>query len=317
MKVALCFIISYDHVLNKENIWIKWIDANKDILNVYFYYKDYSKIQSEWIKSHCIPSKYIYETSYYHVIPAYISIMNYAIINDSENLWICLLTESCCPLISPKRFKYLFYKYYSKSILSWKKAWWNIHLCKRANLSFLPEKLHLGNDPWFIMKREHVLFCLAFYKTKNDIVKLICQGGLANESLFAIMMYYSNKLSKKHIICSPSHATDWSRMSSTTSPYVFLDWNNKDYEFIEKTLRENKHVIFIRKISTEFPDEILEKYIYEYSKEEDKLLILQKPFIISIFLQRMVYLGWLCCLFGLFIWVLYLGWFLFDLIYLF
>ena len=47
MKVALCFIISYDHILNKEHIWRKWIDYNKDIINVYFYYKDIKKINSK------------------------------------------------------------------------------------------------------------------------------------------------------------------------------------------------------------------------------------------------------------------------------
>jgi hypothetical protein len=33
MKVALCFIISYDHSLNKEDIWREWTEANADIIN--------------------------------------------------------------------------------------------------------------------------------------------------------------------------------------------------------------------------------------------------------------------------------------------
>ena len=39
MKVALCFIISYQHILNKEQLWIDWIKPNKDIINIYFHYK--------------------------------------------------------------------------------------------------------------------------------------------------------------------------------------------------------------------------------------------------------------------------------------
>ena len=35
MKVALCFIINYDHILNNVHIWRKWIDHNNDIINVY------------------------------------------------------------------------------------------------------------------------------------------------------------------------------------------------------------------------------------------------------------------------------------------
>jgi hypothetical protein len=44
MKIALCFIISYDHILIKEDLWRKWIEYNKDIINVYFYYKDLKKL---------------------------------------------------------------------------------------------------------------------------------------------------------------------------------------------------------------------------------------------------------------------------------
>ena len=50
MKVALCFIISYEHILNKEEIWKTWIESNKDIINVYFYYKDINKILTFQIK---------------------------------------------------------------------------------------------------------------------------------------------------------------------------------------------------------------------------------------------------------------------------
>ena len=64
MKVALCFIISYNHVLNKEAVWRKWIEANKDLFNIYVYYKDITKIKSKWILDHALPSKYIYETRY-------------------------------------------------------------------------------------------------------------------------------------------------------------------------------------------------------------------------------------------------------------
>ena len=105
MKVALCFIINYEHILNKENIWREWIEPNKDIINVYFYYKNLTKIKSEWILKHTIPPNLIHETSYYHVIPAYLSIMNFAYTQDKENQWFCMLTDSCCPIISPKKFR--------------------------------------------------------------------------------------------------------------------------------------------------------------------------------------------------------------------
>jgi len=278
MKIALCFIISYEHILNKEHIWREWIEPNKDIINVYFYYKDITKIKSKWIVEHAISPKYIYETSYYHVIPAYTSILSFAVNHDKNNQWFCLLTDSCCPIISPRRFKYLFYENYNKTIMTWKKAWWNINFHKRGNLALLPEEFRLANEPWFVLKREHVLCINKYMNTKNQIVKTICDGGLANESLFAIILYASKQLN--NVISAITHATDWSRMTSKTSPHVFKNADKTDIAFIEKFLKENKYTMFIRKVSPEFPDTVLQKYIYNYSKDvyEDN-----DPCVFSIF----------------------------------
>jgi hypothetical protein len=280
MKVALCFIISYDHILNKEEIWKEWIEPNKDIINVYFYYKDYKKIKSKWIMKYIIPPNYIYETSYYYVIPAYLSILNFAIKNDIHNQWFCILTDSCCPIISPKKFRYLFFNYYNRSILSWKKAWWNVDYHKRANLALLPEELRLANDPWFVMKRENVLQCLHFTNVQQKITQTICSGGLANESLFAIIMYACRQLTdiKDSVICAVTHTTDWSRRTSGTSPHLFKEGNQTDIQFINKSLENDKYVMFIRKIAPEFPDSLLREYIYEKSKETDDKLIVVMPF---------------------------------------
>jgi hypothetical protein len=278
MKIALCFIINYEHVLNKEEIWREWIEPNKDIINVYFYYKDLRKIKSKWILERTIPPKYIVETTYYHVIPAYLSILSFAYQHDTDNNWFSLLTDSCCPIISPKKFRYLFYENYNKSIFNWKKPWWNIHLHKRANLYKLPEDLRLANDPWFVLKREHVNMCIDYVNIKKNTVKTICNGGLANESLFAIILATFKQLHNNSLISASSHTTDWTRMDTTTSPHTFKEANDTNLCFIEKSLNENKYLIFIRKISCDFPDNVLKKYIYEYSKEDDDKLVIKKPF---------------------------------------
>jgi len=286
MKVALCFIISYEHILNKEEIWKEWIEPNKDLINVYFYYKDLRKIQSEWILQHTIPPHYIHETSYYHVIPAYLSLMNFAALHDSNNQWFCMLTDSCCPIISPKKFRYLFYNYYNRSIISWKKPWWNIEFHKRANLALLPEDLRLANDPWFVMKRENLSQCLYFVNNQQKTTQTICSGGLANESLFAIIMHIYNQLdlklnsknkSKEKVISAVTHITDWSRTTSPTSPHLFKEANELDIKFINKSLETEKYAMFIRKIAPEFPNTILREYIYEHSKEKDDQLQLVEP----------------------------------------
>jgi len=273
MKIALCFVISYDHILNKEDIWREWIAPNSDIINIYFYYKDFKKIKSPWILEHTIPPQFIHETTYYHVIPAYLSLMQFALTHDPTNQWICLLTDSCCPIISPDKFRSLFYQYWNKTIMRWNPAWWNITIHKRANLALFPEELRLGNDPWFIVKREHIGLILHFIRTQQAIVKTICDGGLANESLFAIILY---KQLSKDVINAVTHLADWTRMSSATSPHIFTHGNAKDIQFLEDSLSKNKCAMFLRKVAPEFPNEILKKYIYQENREKKYA---REPFI--------------------------------------
>ena len=244
--MALCFTISYDHVLIKEDVWRKWIEPNLDIINVYIFYKDYSKIKSEWIKDHCIPAKYIRKTSYYHVIPAYVSLLRHGLESDPANQWFCFLTDSCCPIISPTKFRELFLSNSCKSIMKWARADWNVNFHRRANLRLLKANYHLKNDPWFTLAREHAVYCIQTMKSNTRLTDLICSGGLANESLFAILLH-----KQPNVVNASSHLTDWTRMTSATSPYIFSRWSN-DGAFILSELKANPYIMFIRKVTAEF-----------------------------------------------------------------
>lgn len=245
-KIALCFTISYDHTLVKEELWRKWIEPNRDIINVYFFYKDFYKIKSDWIKERCIPAKYIRKTSYFHVVPAYVSLMRHGLDADPANQWFCFLTDSCCPIISPAKFRELFLSNSDKSIMKWSKADWNIRFHQRANLRFLKSNYHLRNDPWFTLTREHVVYLLETMKSNLKLTDLICSGGLANESLFAIILH-----KQPNVINASSHLTDWTRMTSATSPYVFTHWS-KDSAFIMREMEANPYIMFIRKVTSVF-----------------------------------------------------------------
>ena len=256
MKIALCFLISYDHVIHKEDIWIQWINEIKDIINVYIHYTDYSKIKSSWIRSHILPEKYICKTDYKHVVSAYFSLMSFALKNN-KNRWFCFLTDSCCPIISPYEFKEIFYQNYFKSIMKYDFISWNPNFINRANLKYIPKKYHLCNNAWFTLCREHVIKCKLFYLQQNSLYYLICKGVVANESIFAIILHQ-----EKNIINSESYIVDWNRMTSPTSPYTFSDKDLiRDTFFIEE-YKKNKNIMFIRKIGKEFPDEILKKFIF-------------------------------------------------------
>lgn len=277
MKVALCFVINYEHVLHKEEIWKEWIEPNKDIINVYFYYKDLRKIQSKWILEHTLPPHLIVETTYYHVVPAYLSLFDFAVRHDSANEWFCMLTDSCCPIVSPKRFRYLFFQHHKQSLFSWKEAWWNPQFTTRANLVKLPKELWLANDPWFVFTKLHVLKTLHFVQTQPTITQTVCSGKVANESLFAIILKLSGELDKKERIRRvTTHLMDWTRRINPTSPHVFREANETDLRFVETELERNLGAMFLRKVAPEFPDKVLRHFIYEHRQEQDSKLVIQK-----------------------------------------
>jgi hypothetical protein len=127
------------------------------------------------------------------------------------------------------------------------------------------------------MKRENVIQCINFTNNRENMTRTICKGGLANESLFAIIMYMCKQLNTKNIISAVSHTADWCRMTNSTSPHLFKSANDQDIKFITNSLSRDKYVMFIRKIAPEFPNEVLKYFIYEHSKNEDNNLVLKEP----------------------------------------
>ena len=259
MKIALCFIVSYNNTLLKQDIWKKWIEQNKDIINVYFHPDPYKPIHDPWVRKHIIHPKKIVRTSYYHVVPAYIQLLREAL-HYVDNKWFCFLTDSCVPIIPPKRFRELFEKYADNSIMSWRKAWWNPYFQKRANLSKLSNEFRLGNAPWFVLTRCHAIKIARFPILNYSIYETICRGGLANESIFAIILKFTKDL-ELNVINQDSHLTDWTEMSSATSPYIFKTGNQREINKIHAIMKENPCIMFMRKISTTFPDHILKKFL--------------------------------------------------------
>lgn len=284
MKVALCFLISYQHILNKEQLWIDWITPNQDIINVYFHYKNIKKIKSPWIKIHTIDPAFVQNTTYIHVVPAYIAVLTYAYEHDKQNKWFCMLTDSCVPIISPAQFRHRFTQFYASSIIRCVPAHWNVDLHHRANLRMLSLEFRLANDPWFTLCRDHVHKCILFLTYKTSLYKQINQGGLANESMFAIILQTFGELTnqppqrqpqpqpqppQRHINSS-SHICDWTRMSSPTSPYVFQEASEVNIQRIRQLLEENKYSMFLRKVHPDFPDAVLLQIQQEQEQEHEK-----------------------------------------------
>jgi len=258
--IAICFIIDRYHGLFHETLWRKWIAANHDIIRVFFHYKHAPDIRSDWIRANLLPIKWLHTSSYFDVVPSYFSLLVYAFTTCKDIQWFCLATESCVPIITPQNFRAMYFRHYSKSIMRWKSAYWNPDFHRRANLRYLTKDYWLANDPWFVLCRYHVECCHRFMVTKNALYKKILAGGLANESIFAIILKTYHQLNDHCVINDGFTICDWSRMASATSPYIFTDSDSQtDVAMIRKLMDENPHACFLRKVAPTFSDAVLEQ----------------------------------------------------------
>ena len=77
------------------------------------------------------------------------------------------------------------------------------------------------------------------------------------------------------VLSKVTHITDWSRMTSSTSPHLFKHANKTDLLFLDTELEKNEYCVFVRKIAQEFPDEVIRNYIYNKKKDSDCKLIIK------------------------------------------
>lgn len=294
MKVALCFLIHYKHVVHHEAAWRAWIEHNADICNVYFHYHDLRKIRSPWVRRHAIPPNLVQATSYYNVVPAYLAVLSYAYKHDLANQWFCLLTESCAPLVSPAQFRAQFRAHAEQSIVRTQPAYWNITLHRRANLRLLEKEYWLANDPWFVLCRRHVQLCLLFLAMRPEVFKQINDGGLANESFFAIALQtFGERRSARHLDESASVA-DWTRMSSPTSPCV-LTGTAQDRAAVAALRAANPHAMFVRKLSPRCPASFVQEWCAPTRAERAELWLTRNRFWLY-GCASAVWLWWWCLL---------------------
>lgn len=307
-KAALCFIVSYEHRLHHEALWREWIEPNRDIINVYVHYKRIENIASPWLRAFAIPPKYVNKTSYYNVVPAYMSVLSFAFNHDTQNQWFCMLTDTCVPVITPAQFRRRLKELHGMTIMRSFPAHWNLTLHQRANLRLLKPEYWLANDPWFTLCRKHVHQCMIFMAMKNSIYNIVNAGGLANESLFAIVLqtFRERDHPQRHVNLS-STLCDWERKSSPTSPYYFcfppkdtimndlpnLLWraneNCTDAQKLERDVQQiktllanpdNRLCMFMRKVHVSFPDEKI-KECMQYAEQLEQASRTHAPLLPS------------------------------------
>jgi hypothetical protein len=252
MRAALCFLLGRGHGLIHEACWIDWIAPNADWIDVYVHSPPTSR-DSEWVRAHRLPPAYLHPTSYWHVMPACLSLMGYAVTQDARTQWACLLTESCVPLVSPAAFRARFQEDHGRSLIRCQPAYWPVQFHTRAHLRDQPIAWQLANDPWFTLTRVHVEQCLHWVVADPAWVRHIWSGGLANESYVAMALARSGEYPvSPRVIPVSSTVADWSRMASATSPYTFRHATPDNLACL-CAWATNPYRLFWRKADASFP----------------------------------------------------------------
>jgi uncharacterized protein YlbG (UPF0298 family) len=86
------------------------------------------------------------------------------------------------------------------------------------------------------------------------------------------MLYSCNKV--KEVLPFVTHAANWTKMSSATSPYVFQYGNDEEVAWVTSFLEKNKYALFLRKVDPSFPDHMLRNIIY--TSKKNKYIIQQR-----------------------------------------
>lgn len=254
MDVAFCFIVTKD--LNKEHIWRKWLEQLSELglkIKIFTHCSNPSQIHSPWLLKTLIPESI--PTQWGFIMKPTIALFRHAL----GSQWACLKTESCVPIISPKKFIELFNKYKNKTFLSYCKIWWDPKIVTRANLGLIPKEYHWAHQQHVIVCQKDLSGIIKFVDENPILTNTIIKGASADESFIAISIYAFNNF--ENTMNEITTLVDWPRSPDGNHPYTFTRWSEEDKEVVETLKNKHKFYMFLRKIDTNFPDNILLEFI--------------------------------------------------------
>lgn len=241
-KIALMFLTIEE--LNQSSLWQEYLKGNEDKFNVYIHSKN--PILDPFFSKYRI--KKIVPTKWGHICVAVRNLIQEAT-KKEENYKFVLLSESCVPLVTPKRL----YEELTKddeTYLLWTDPWWRED--NPRTLQCFPQEYRKGNHTWFILNREHALIC-AEDEEFNEISNAY---PVSDESYMSTLLNFHGKLQVSRRTLT---FVDWTR-SKKSRPYEFKEFNAADFQLLQRSKEEG--YLFARKFSAEYPKSVLKKMIW-------------------------------------------------------
>jgi hypothetical protein len=173
--------------------------------------------------------------------------------------WFINLSDTTVPFVSPSHFVEMVKEYHTKTLMTFRKPWWNIWKQNRANLKLFDTEARFGNSEWCAICNEDMKLLISLWE-KTDIISKMIEKPHADESIFSVGLYFGNK--HKNVVKKEITVIDWDRMENNdSSPHTFIDNDEEDQEYIQN-MKKDKFYLFIRKIHKDFPDEEIEDWIW-------------------------------------------------------
>jgi hypothetical protein len=249
LKIALLFL-TVENIKNVE-IWEKYIENNRDKINIYCHTKHQNKVTIKWQKDNF--TKYNVGTNWGHLTNAYVSLIHDAFLN-AENCKFVYLSESCIPVRPFDEFyDYVINNDKSNSkVLSYAeiydipkhKALLNFKL---SNLSkgYIKDNIY-KHSGWFVLSRFHAYILL----TSDNILKY--NNVIAGDE-YMLSIIKNNKYIVNKIITF----TDWNRREENMELLTLIQ-KETDKDKIKTLIHQRKETWKHPKTFSD--DDLLEKY---------------------------------------------------------
>ena len=137
--------------------------------------------------------------------------------------------------------------------------WWDTGYNDRGNTSKFSTKARLGNSEWCALCNEDIR-TIIYAWDNTQIISTILKKPQADESIFSVTLYLTNRF--KNTINESITIMDWERDPYGLQPHMFSKpYTQEDKNIIKSIAKHNKFAMFIRKVDSSFPDEVIYKWI--------------------------------------------------------
>lgn len=245
-KVALLFLTRND--VNFPTLWERLLHETTDQFTVYVHSKE--PVHNSFFQERRIDK--IVSTTWSIHCRAWQNLLQEAL-KSPDNQKFVFLSESCLPLY-PLDHIYVHLMKDDQTHMAFSRPWWRPDSIRELHEINIIHRY--GNNEWIVLNRKHA----EIIANDRGIIRIISKYPNDQESYFATLLSIYGCLGE--VINHSYTYSNWNYATNNgASPYHF----EKDDALSQELLQDayNIGALFIRKVSKNFPETILQQAIYQ------------------------------------------------------